>query len=70
MRYNPNIPHLWVGYNPLILTFDPNFQQDIQVVDLASPRVMFHQHTFSQLYGYGLCKGIPIPEKFAGYKLQ
>ena len=25
MGYTPNIPHLKVGYNPLILTIDPNF---------------------------------------------
>ena len=25
MGYNPNILHLYVGYNPLILTIDPNF---------------------------------------------
>ena len=30
MAYNPNIHRLYVGYNPLILTIDPNFQQDIQ----------------------------------------
>ena len=24
--YNPNTPHLKVGYNPLILTIDPNFR--------------------------------------------
>ena len=23
--YNPNLSHLYVGYNPLILTIDPNF---------------------------------------------
>ena len=27
--YDPNISHLSVGYNPLIQTIDPNFQQDI-----------------------------------------
>ena len=26
MGYNPNIPRLEVGYNPLILTIDPNFR--------------------------------------------
>ena len=31
MGYNPNIPHLLSRWNnPLILTIDPNFQQDIQ----------------------------------------
>ena len=29
--YNPNMHHLQVSYNLLILTSDPNFQQDIQV---------------------------------------
>ena len=27
--YNPNILLLQVGYKPLILTIDPNFQRDI-----------------------------------------
>ena len=34
MGYNPNVFHLYVGWvssNPLILTIDPKFQQDIQV---------------------------------------
>ena len=31
MAYNPNILHFQVGYNPLILTIDPNFQRDILV---------------------------------------
>ena len=30
MGYNPFINKVYWGYNPLILTFDPNFQRDIQ----------------------------------------
>ena len=31
MGYNLLINGVYGGYNPLILTFDPNFQRDIQV---------------------------------------
>ena len=31
MGYNPHINGVYWGYNPLILTIDPNFQRDIQV---------------------------------------
>ena len=31
MGYNLLINGVYRGYNPLILTFDPNFQRDIQV---------------------------------------
>ena len=32
MGYKLLIDGIYWGYNPLILTFDPNFQRDIQVV--------------------------------------
>ena len=32
MAYNLLINGIYWGYNPLILTFDPNFQRDIQVL--------------------------------------
>ena len=36
ISYNLLINGVYWGYNPLILTVDPNFQRDIQVVGLSS----------------------------------
>ena len=35
MGYNLLINRVYWGYNPLILTFDPNFQRDIQDTPFA-----------------------------------
>ena len=48
--YNPNISHLSVGYNPLILTIDPNFQRDIQAcLNLRFVKYMLCVCVFSTL---------------------
>ena len=40
------INRVYWGYNPLILTFDPNFQRDIQVVAGKSPPLEVVLSTF------------------------
>ena len=37
MGYNLLMNGVYCGYNPLILTFDPNFQRDIQVLTPPAP---------------------------------
>ena len=39
--YSPNVYTIYIGYNPLILTSDPYFQRDIQVMMFFSRKRVF-----------------------------